>query len=100
MNEYYVPASPEHIHRERAKARELRSSQWWKQKLAKGICYHCGKSFSKEELTMDHLIPVGRGGKTTKGNVVVSCKACNSRKKHLTPAEIRLEELHQAQKPS
>ena len=36
---------------------------------------------------MDHVVPVARGGRSTKGNVVASCKACNTRKKLLTPAE-------------
>ena len=36
---------------------------------------------------MDHVVPVARGGRSTKGNVVASCKACNTAKKLLTPAE-------------
>lgn len=88
---YYEAASPEHIKKERAKAKEMRQSGWWKQKLAQGICYYCENKFSKEQLTMDHKIPVARGGKTTKGNVVVACKSCNTEKKHLTPAEMVLE---------
>ena len=31
---------------------------------------------------MDHTIPIVRGGKSTKGNVVPACKECNTRKKH------------------
>jgi 5-methylcytosine-specific restriction enzyme A len=42
---------------------------------------------------MDHVIPVGRGGHSSKGNVVVSCKECNSKKGHRTPAEISMENL-------
>lgn len=79
--------------RERAKARELRGSLWWRQQLGKGVCYHCGGRFEREDLTMDHLIPLARGGQTSKKNVVVSCKRCNSQKKNLTVAEIRLSEL-------
>ena len=30
---------------------------------------------------MDHVVPIGRGGKSTKGNVVISCKDCNNAKK-------------------
>jgi 5-methylcytosine-specific restriction protein A len=90
---FYSPADPAHLKRERAKARELRQSQWWKQKLGQGICHYCEKKFSKEELTMDHVLPVGRGGHSTKGNVVVCCKDCNSTKKHHTPAEILLNSL-------
>ena len=85
-NIYYAQPR-EHIQRERNKARKLRSTGWWKQKLAFGLCYHCGQKFSAPELTMDHLIPIGRGGHSQKGNVVVSCKGCNTHKAALTPAE-------------
>jgi 5-methylcytosine-specific restriction protein A len=82
-----------HAKRERAKAKEMRQSQWWRQQLGKGICYHCEQHFDREKLTMDHLIPIARGGCTTKKNVVVACKECNSHKKNLTMAEIRLSEI-------
>ena len=77
-----------HIKKEREKARVLRRSPWWKQKKAKGLCHYCEQSFSPEELTMDHKIPLSRGGKTSKGNVVTSCEACNQAKKSFTPAEV------------
>lgn len=77
----------EQIRKEREKARKLRQTQWWRQKLGAGVCYHCGEKFDKAELTMDHLLPLGRGGKTTKKNVVVSCKACNTLKGGQTRAE-------------
>ncbi|MFA7711719.1 MAG: HNH endonuclease [Candidatus Neomarinimicrobiota bacterium] len=76
------------IAREKAKAKELRKSNWWKQKLASGICHYCGKKFKPEELTMDHIVPIVRGGKSTKSNVVPACKECNNKKKYLTPVEI------------
>ena len=75
------------IKKERSKARELRSSQWWKRQLAKGVCYYCGRQFLPKELTMDHIVPISRGGKSTKNNVVTSCKECNNKKKHLLPME-------------
>ncbi len=77
--------------KEKDKARQLRKSQWWQAKLSKGVCHYCGKTFPKEELTMDHKVPLARGGKSTKGNLVVSCKTCNSDKKYLTPAELILQ---------
>ena len=73
------------MRRERRKARELRSSQWWKNRTSQGVCTHCGGRFPPRELTMDHLVPVVRGGKSTKGNVVPSCKPCNSARKHGLP---------------
>ncbi len=76
-----------HQRREKEKARELRQSQWWKRRLAKGVCHYCGRRFPARELTMDHVVPVARGGKSTKGNVVPCCKECNTRKKMQLPAE-------------
>ena len=76
-----------HLRREKRKARDLRQSQWWKRQRAKGVCYYCGRSFPASELTMDHIVPIARGGKTTKGNVVPCCKDCNTRKKMQLPME-------------
>jgi 5-methylcytosine-specific restriction protein A len=94
MDFYFTPADPSHIKKERAKARELRASQWWRQQLGRGICHHCGESFSRDELSMDHLIPLARGGKTSKKNVVVSCKGCNSAKGYKTAVDQALEDLN------
>jgi 5-methylcytosine-specific restriction endonuclease McrA len=75
------------IKRERSKARDLRQSQWWKRKCAKGACHYCGKTTPPKALTMDHIVPIARGGRSTKGNVVPACKACNNTKKQLLPME-------------
>ncbi|HEX9786799.1 MAG TPA: HNH endonuclease [Candidatus Binatia bacterium] len=84
---FLVEVSEEQIRRERQKARELRASPWWKRKRAAGICYHCGEKFPGADLTMDHLVPLIRGGKSTKGNLVPSCKKCNSARQHGLPFE-------------
>lgn len=94
---FFVPASPEHQKREKANARELRQSTWWKQVLGKGICYHCEKKFPAAELTMDHLIPIARGGKSTKNNCVPSCKDCNTKKGYKTRAEMAMDELKKSE---
>ncbi len=89
----FIPADNEHVGREKAKARELRASQWWRNQLGSGVCHYCSQKFAKQDLTMDHVIPVIRGGKSTKSNVVVSCKKCNSEKKYLTPYEMAAQKL-------
>ena len=76
-----------HIKKERVRARTLREAQWWKRCLAKGVCYYCGNNTPPKELTMDHIIPISRGGMSTKGNVVTSCKKCNNKKKYLLAME-------------
>jgi 5-methylcytosine-specific restriction protein A len=90
---FFAPASEAHRKREKQKAREMRLSIWWRQVLGKGLCYHCENKFKAEELTMDHLIPIVRGGKSDKKNCVPSCKDCNTKKGHKTRAEMAMEDL-------
>ena len=87
MAAFLVEVSAEEMRRERQKARELRASPWWQRKRAAGVCHHCGGKVPARELTMDHLVPIVRGGKSTKGNLVASCKACNSARQHRLPFE-------------
>ncbi|MBU3950442.1 MAG: HNH endonuclease [Proteobacteria bacterium] len=87
MEPFAYNLEEEDIKKERRLARELRSSQWWKRKLAKGICHYCGREFSPKELTMDHIVPIARGGKSRKGNLATACKECNNAKKQLLPTE-------------
>ena len=88
MAGYFISEiTEEDIKKEKAKARELRNSQWWKNKLSSGVCYYCGKKFKPSELTMDHIVPIIRGGKSAKGNVVPCCKECNNKRKYMLPME-------------
>ncbi len=87
MDPAFDAADDEHIRREKSKARELRQSVWWKNQLGRGQCYYCRARVHPRELTMDHIVPVVRGGRSTRGNVVTCCKACNSQKKYLLPSE-------------
>lgn len=83
----WLEASEEDLKRERAKARELRQSQWWKNRISKGVCHYCGAQVLPKELTLDHIVPLVRGGKSNRGNCVPACKECNSKKQSLTPVE-------------
>ena len=87
MSDFYAPIEPEVLKRERARARELRASQWWKRRIADGTCYYCRRQVGIRALSMDHLVPLGRGGRSVRGNVVPACKACNSRKQAMLPVE-------------
>ena len=72
---------------EKMKARELKNSPWWRKKIADGICYYCRGRFSPADLTMDHVIPLARGGTSDRMNIVACCKDCNNKKKYLLPVE-------------
>lgn len=87
--------SDDDIRRERAKARDLRRSQWWKRRLAKGICHYCGHPTPPDKLTMDHIVPIARGGRSTKGNVVTACKNCNTKKRQMLPMEWETDHFNQ-----
>ncbi len=88
-----APVSKDSAAQERARARELRASQWWKNQIAAGRCHYCGGTFPPSELTMDHVIPVSRGGRSDRHNVVPCCKGCNSRKKATLAVEDILDSL-------
>ena len=65
MQDFFIPQATENeIAKEKAKARKLR-----------------------KDLTMDHVVPLIRGGKSTKNNIVPACKECNNVKKHKLPVE-------------
>ena len=86
----FIAQDSKFIKKERQLAQALKKTRWWKAKLREGVCYHCNKKFPAEELTMDHLVPLARGGRTGKNNVVPSCKKCNSQKSFKTLVELKL----------
>lgn len=47
-------------------------------------CQYCKTTFPKNQLTIDHVLPVSRGGKTSWTNCVCACNPCNSRKGNRT----------------
>ena len=87
MDLFYISVDEDIQKRERHKARELRSSQWWKRRRSQGICYYCNNRFPPKELTMDHLVPIARGGRSVKSNVEPCCKECNTKKRQMLPLE-------------
>jgi len=58
-------------------------------------CQYCGKVPPKEELTIDHVLPRSRGGKTTWENVVLACIKCNMKKgsKLVSEAGLKLKSI-------
>jgi 5-methylcytosine-specific restriction endonuclease McrA len=53
------------------------------------VCQYCQKMFTKDDLTIDHIIPRSKGGATTWDNIVACCVPCNARKADRTLAEAR-----------
>ncbi len=50
----------------------------------RGECQYCG---SKKNLTIDHVIPKSKGGKTNWSNLITACNRCNVTKGDKTPEQ-------------
>jgi len=84
----FIPAVGDiELRREKARARALRQSAWWKRRIADGICHYCGRQVGHRALTADHVVPLIRGGRSSRSNMVPACKDCNNRKQSLLPWE-------------
>jgi 5-methylcytosine-specific restriction endonuclease McrA len=56
-------------------------------------CQYCGRT---SHLTVDHVLPRSRGGRSVWENIVTSCAPCNRRKGNRTPVEV---DMHPRRKP-
>lgn len=63
-------------------------------------CQYCGARPNEDALTVDHVIPRSRGGKTNWTNCVVSCARCNRRKSNRTPEESGVRLIRLPQEPT
>jgi 5-methylcytosine-specific restriction endonuclease McrA len=57
-------------------------------------CQYCGMNAQSSELTLDHILPQSRGGKTVWENLVTCCRKCNNVKQDKTPREARMQLLN------
>ena len=53
-------------------------------------CQYCGARGTQFDLTLDHIIPRSRGGRSDVENLCAACKPCNQRKGDRTPDEARM----------
>lgn len=58
------------------------------------LCAYCGGVFKDEDLTMEHIIPLSRGGHSRWMNMVTACRSCNVRKGNRTPEEAKMPLLY------
>ena len=59
-------------------------------------CMYCG---SKNDLTIDHVLPKSRGGKDVWENLTTACEKCNVKKGSRTPEEAGMPILKQPYRP-
>lgn len=63
-------------------------------------CQYCGDTAGRADLTIDHVVPRSRGGKSEWGNVVAACVRCNTKKGDRLPAECGMIPLTKPRVPS
>jgi len=63
-------------------------------------CQYCQRRFSSAELSLDHVVPRSRGGRTTWDNIVSACLKCNVGKGGRTPREAGMELVTRPRKPT
>jgi 5-methylcytosine-specific restriction endonuclease McrA len=71
------------LRREKARARALRQTLWWRRRIAAGRCHYCQREVGAKALTLDHVVPLVRGGRSIRANMVAACKDCNNKKQSL-----------------
>lgn len=62
-------------------------------------CQYCGKRFTASELSLDHVTPISRGGRSSWENVVCACLPCNVRKGNKLLSECEMELIRRPEKP-
>lgn len=65
----------------------------------KGKCAYCGAMLSLEKATVDHILPMSKGGRTRWENVTIACSECNFKKNDRTPEQAGLKILNRVYVP-
>jgi len=88
-----------------------RNAKWSKSGVLRRDNYSCiycgvvlgetvsGRKLVRDDFTLDHLIPVSQGGKSTWSNTACACDKCNRRKGNRTPAQAGLRLLWEPKLP-
>jgi 5-methylcytosine-specific restriction endonuclease McrA len=88
-----------------------RGARWSRQSVLqrdKFTCGYCGiqpsgkqrnRILTGRDFTIDHILPVSRGGKNTWGNTICACPACNQRKGNRLPNEASMKLLWEPKTP-
>ena len=85
---YRVPAVLRVVTSVAGKPRPIRYSRQNVYARDNFTCAYCGvKAKNTKDLTLDHVLPASRGGKTNWLNVIASCGRCNTKKGARTPEE-------------
>ena len=62
-------------------------------------CAYCGGDFQRSDLTIDHIDPKSKGGRSSWKNTISSCRKCNARKADKTLKQANMALLFKPKKP-
>lgn len=62
-------------------------------------CQYCGVRCRVQAITIDHVLPRSKGGKTSWTNVVAACHTCNRRKANRTPERAGMKLMREPRRP-
>ncbi|MBC99542.1 MAG: HNH endonuclease [Halobacteriovoraceae bacterium] len=83
-------------HKSDRKVRFSRHNVFWRDAFQ---CQYCKKKELPSKLTLDHVLPQSRGGKTTWENIVSCCSPCNTKKANRLPHEAGMKLLKRPKIP-
>jgi 5-methylcytosine-specific restriction endonuclease McrA len=63
-------------------------------------CVGCGQSFPRSALTLDHIVPLSKGGVDALTNLQLMCEPCNQAKGAKVPKKIEVHPWHPERVPS
>jgi 5-methylcytosine-specific restriction endonuclease McrA len=63
-------------------------------------CQYCRKKLGEKRLTIDHVVPLSKGGRHEWTNVVTACSGCNNKKGDKSPERANLRLARVPEKPS
>jgi 5-methylcytosine-specific restriction endonuclease McrA len=81
---------PRDTHRRKITRRAVFARDNW-------TCQYCG---SRQQLTVDHVIPRSKGGPSTWDNIVAACAPCNRRKGDSMPLQAGMQLAHPPKVPN
>lgn len=67
----------------RKKRKNTNSTLHEKIKKLYNTCFYCGEQLEEDEKTIDHIIPLSKGGADKEYNLCVACEDCNNKKANM-----------------
>ncbi|GAA0146264.1 hypothetical protein Leryth_012260 [Lithospermum erythrorhizon] len=96
---FYIPAVLRVPHLLQVIKRRRRSNTLCRKNVLLRDDFTCQYCSSGDKLTIDHVIPIARGGEWTWENLVTACASCNSKKGHKTLAETNMKLMKEPKAP-